>query len=73
MTRGLRIALQRSTVPHSTPQYRVVRGYPLDAVAGAYHWPTEAVDQLVAAHGFPPEAGGDPFIYGVYLIDKPAG
>ena len=50
----------------------VVRGYRLDAVAGAYHWPMEAVDQLVAAYGFPREAGGDPMIHGVYLIDEPA-
>ena len=51
---------------------RVVRGYRLDAVAGAYDWPMEAVDQLVAAYGFPPEADGDPMIHGVHLIDGPA-
>ena len=49
----------------------VVRGYRLDAVAGAYHWPMEAVDQLVAAYGLPREADGDPMMHGVYLIDGP--
>ena len=65
-------SLQPMTGGYDKKNDRVVRGYRLDAVAGAYHWPMEAVDQLVAAYGFPPEAGGDPMIHGVHLIDGPA-
>ena len=50
---------------------RIVRGHHLDAVAACYRWAPEAISQLLAAYGFPREAGGDPMVHGVYLIDGP--
>ena len=70
--RAYRGSLQPMASGYDKKNDRVVHGYRLVAVAGAYHWSMEAVDQLVAAHGLPPEADGDPMIHGVYLIDEPA-
>ena len=69
--RVYRGSLQRMASGYDQKNDRVVHGYRLDAVAGTYGWPVEAVDQLVAAHGLPPEADGDPMIHGVSLIDGP--
>ena len=65
-------SLQPMTSGYDKLNDRIVKGHRLDAVAASYNWTPEAIPQLLAAYGLPPEAGGDPIVHGVYLIDQPA-
>ena len=66
-------SLQPMTSGYDKHNDRMVRGHRLDAVAGCYNWTPEGIPELLAAYGLPAEAGGDPIIHGVYLIDEPVG